>query len=70
MLWKTSAIKEAKMDRLQMLIAAHHVFAEAAGLPEGSRPYGVQTRLDTIEKMIMEEIENITAAKNDDVIPF
>lgn len=46
-------------ERLQMLMAAHYEFVRAADLPEGTRPYGVQTRLDTIEKQIMEELEKI-----------
>lgn len=66
-------------ERLQMLMAAHYEFVKAADLPEGARPYGVQTRLDTIEKQIMEELDNSktptepppTQPKtDDDDIPF
>jgi hypothetical protein len=62
------------MERLQMLMAAHYEFVKAAGLPEGARPYNIQSRLDIVGKRIMEELEKqnnpIQTAKNDDDIPF
>lgn len=72
-------------DRLQLLMAVHSHLVDAAKLPKSSRPYSVQTRLDLIEKQIMEELDNsktstppspepITkgypASGDDDNIPF
>lgn len=63
------------MERFQMLLAAHNELVRAAGLLEGSRPYSVQSRLDEIEKLIMEEIKKepklpSPTPPNDDNIPF
>jgi hypothetical protein len=69
-----------EMDRIQILMAVHYELVKAAGLPKSSRPYGVQTRVGDIEKLMMEEIEKIanpvhtytspTKTNDDDNIPF
>ena len=63
----------AMINRLQMLLQVHSVLVDAAGLPESARPYGVQSRLDEIEKLIMEELKGFTTPpvpKPNDDIPF
>jgi hypothetical protein len=44
-------------DRLQMLLAIHNEFIRAADLPEGSRPYSVQSHLGELETQIMKLIK-------------
>lgn len=65
--------------RLEMLLQVHNELMPAATLPENTRPYSIQARLETIQKQIMEELErsNPYAAKatptkpdNHDDIPF
>jgi hypothetical protein len=63
------------MQRIELLLNVHHSFCNAAGLPEGSRPYGAQSRLDDIQKLIMEEIKKEpttapTTPTTTDDIPF
>ncbi len=50
-------------DRLQALIAVHDEFCTAASLPESVRPYSTQSRLEDVQKLIMEEL---STPKNDD----
>jgi len=57
--------------KIQILLAIHHELLPSANLSEHQRPYSVQTRLEKIQKLIMEEIEKPTPAKTeDDEIPF
>lgn len=59
-------------DRLQVLMAVHSEFVRSAGLPEGTRPYGIKSNLDAIEELMMEEInkQNLKPTNSDDNIPF
>jgi hypothetical protein len=68
------------MEQLQLLMSVHSLFVDAAGLPEATRPFNAQGRLETIQKSIMEELEKIqnpiqaasppSTPHNDDDIPF
>lgn len=60
------------MDRLAALLAVHDTLCQSANLPETQRPYSIQSRIDKVQKLIMEEIERepTTEAKPNDDIPF
>jgi len=61
---------------IHMLIAVHHELVCAAGLPESTRPWSVQSNLDIVQKLMMKEISEPStppqpAPRNDDDdIPF
>jgi len=58
-------------NKIQILLAIHHELLPSANLSEYQRPYSVQARLETIQKLIMEEIESKPKAKTeDDDSPF
>jgi len=57
--------------KIQILLAIHHELLPSANLTETTRPYSVQSRLETIQKMIMEEVQSKPKTKTeDDNIPF
>lgn len=62
-------------DRLQILMAVHHELVAAASLPETTRPFSIQSRLEKLQIEIMKEIEQkeqppAPTAKTTDDIPF
>lgn len=62
-------------NRLQILMAVHHELVAAAELPEPTRPYSVQSRLEKLQVEIIKEIEQkeqppAPTAKTTDDIPF
>lgn len=63
-------MKAAKADKLTILMAIHHELCDAAELPENTRPYSVQSRLEEVEKLIMKEITNTPEPNPHDEIPF
>jgi hypothetical protein len=48
--------------RFQQLMTAHDALCAAATqLPEACRPYSLQTRIDDVQKLIMEELKARTS---------
>lgn len=63
------------MNRLNRLLQTHSIICEAGKLPENIRPWSIQSDLNEIHKLIMEELkvkDNPTPQPNltDDIIPF
>lgn len=61
--------------RLELLLQVHNELCRSAGLPETTRPYSIASRLESIQKSIMEEVTKgaspaSPAKTEDDNIPF
>lgn len=56
---------ESNPSRLTMLLAAHEAISQSTHLIESCRPYSVQSRLEELQKLIMEEVKGQTT--NDDI---
>lgn len=59
------------MNRLTDLLNAHNVLCEAGNLPKSVRPYHLQSHLEELQKLVMEEIKGTPKpATTDDDAPF